>query len=65
MKVKFLKSAVGSHSLGYLAGEVATLADDLGKELVKQGVAEEVKPTKVKRTKRTAESKEVQKAIKR
>lgn len=59
MKYRFKKSAVGSHNLGYLAGEVAALPEKLAKKLLDDGIVEEVHSEKPKRLK----SKKVETAI--
>ena len=45
MKVKFIKSPMGTHKLGYFAGDEAEFPDTQAQTLITDGVAIEVKET--------------------
>lgn len=54
IKVKFLKSPTGKYKMAYNAGHVGLAPKDLAAELVKEGYAEYVEPTKVETKTNTA-----------
>lgn len=64
MKVKFLKSVASLYG-AWGRGEVVDLRDEVGKEFVRDGYCEEIKPKKPSKRAKTTSSRQSKKSEKR